>query len=83
MVSLYELMFDDIPLLVVPGTEDSEVIEYETSMQRNVRLMNEYKLRQLREQIEKLKLENAYLEITVLCRQKLLPESTEHDWSEE
>ena len=41
MDSLYDALFDDIPLFVVPGTEDSDVIEYETHEQRNARLLKQ------------------------------------------
>ena len=54
MTSLYDAMFDDIPMFVVPGTEDSDVIEYETNEQRNVRLMNEMKVKQVMEDIIRL-----------------------------
>lgn len=68
MTSLYDLLFDDIPLYVVPGTEDSEVIEYETSEQRTVRLLNEEKIRQTMGEIERLKAQLAQAD-------------TQHDWS--
>ena len=54
MSSLYDVLFDDIPLFVVPETEDSEVIEYETAMQRNVRFCNEAKAKQQMEEIARL-----------------------------
>ena len=54
MTSLYDTMFDDIPLYVVPGTEDSDVIEYETNEQMNVRLMKEIQVKQVMEDIRRL-----------------------------
>ena len=57
MTSLYEQLFDDIPLFVVPGTENSDVIEYETNMQRNARLLNEARIRQQMDEIERLRMQ--------------------------
>lgn len=55
MNSLYDMLFDDIPLYVVPGTEDSDVIEYETNEQMNVRLMNKMRVEQQMAEIERLR----------------------------
>ena len=63
MSSLYGMLFDDIPLFVVPGTEDSEVIEYETSTQRTVRLFNEAMVKQQMEEIERLRIKLMQVEI--------------------
>jgi len=57
MTSLYNTMFDDIPLYVVPGTEDSDVIEYETNEQMNVRLMNKMRAEQQMAEIERLRIQ--------------------------
>lgn len=54
MTSLYEELFDDIPLFVVEGTEDSDVIVYETNEQRNLRLVNEYWIAEQQQEIERL-----------------------------
>lgn len=57
MTSLYDTMFDDVPMFVVPGTENSDVIEYETVMQMNVRLLNEARLKQQMEEIERMRIQ--------------------------
>ena len=75
MSSLYDMLFDDIPLFVVPGTEDSEVIEYETSTQRNVRLLNEAMARQQIEDIERLRIKLTQVEIIGPWKQKRLTEA--------
>ena len=54
MTSLYEELFDDIPLFVVEDTEDSDVIVYETNEQRNLRLMKECWIAEQQKEIERL-----------------------------
>ena len=54
MTSLYDELFDDIPLFAVEGTEDSDVIVYETNEQRNLRLMNEHWIARQQKEIERL-----------------------------
>ena len=75
MSSLYDVLFDDIPLFVVPETEDSEVIEYETAMQRNVRFCNEAKAKQQMEEIERLRIKLTQVEIIGPWKQKRLPKA--------
>lgn len=82
MTSLYDTMFDDIPMFVVPGTENSDVIEYETNEQRNVRLINERKVEQTLEEIRRLEVQLLQVELIGPWRQNRLPEATQHDWSE-
>lgn len=82
MTSLYDVMFDDIPLFVVPGTENSDVIEYETNEQRNVRLINERKVEQTLEEIRRLEIQLLQVELIGPWRKKRLPEATQYDWSE-
>ena len=48
---------DYIPLFVIPETENSSVIECETSEQRTVRLMMEDKINHIKSKIEKLEYE--------------------------
>lgn len=82
MTSLYDVMFDDIPLFVVPGTEDSDVIEYETNEQRNVRLINERMVQQTLEDIRRLEVQLLQIDLIGPWRQKRLPEATQQDWRE-
>jgi len=63
MTSLYDKLFDDIPMFVVPGTEDSDVIEYETNGQRNVRLVNEMIIKQSIEEINRLQTQLSQVEL--------------------
>lgn len=74
MTSLYDTMFDDIPMFVVPGTENSDVIQYETNEQMNVRLINEMKVKQTLEEIRRLEIQLLQVELTGPWRQKSLPE---------
>lgn len=76
MTSLYDTMFDDIPMFVVPGTENSDVIEYETNEQRNVRLFNERKVQQTMEEIMRLETQLLQVELIGPWRQERLPETT-------
>ena len=76
MTSLYDVMFDDIPMFVVPGTEDSDVIEYETNEQRNVRLINERIVQQTLEDISRLEVQFLQAELIGPWRKKRLPEAT-------
>lgn len=73
MTSLYDTMFDDIPMFVVPGTEDSDVIEYETNEQRNVRLINEMKVEQTLEEIRRLEVQLLQVELIGPWSQNRLP----------
>lgn len=73
MTSLYDALFDDIPMFVVPGTEDSDVIEYETNEQRNVRLFNERKVEQTLEEIRRLEVQLLQIELIGPWKQKRLP----------
>lgn len=75
MTSLYDALFDDIPMFVVPGTENSDVIEYETNEQRNVRLINEMKVKQTLEEIRRLEVQLLQVEIIGSWKQKRLPEA--------
>ena len=75
MTSLYDALFDDIPMFVVPGTENSDVIEYETNEQMNVRLINEMKVKQTLEEIRRLEVQLLQVELTGPCGQKRLIES--------
>lgn len=45
---------DVIQLYTVPSTEGSDIIEYETNMQRNARLINEGITRSLQDEIQTL-----------------------------
>jgi len=81
MTSLYDALFDDIPMFVVPGTENSDVIQYETNEQRNVRLINEMKVKQTLEEIRRLEIQLLQIELTGPWRQNRLLEATQHDWS--
>lgn len=83
MTSLYDALFDDIPMFVVPGTESSDVIEYETNEQRNVRLINERKVEQTLEEIRRLEIQLLQVELFGPLRQKRLPEAARHDWGKE
>lgn len=83
MTSLYEEMFDTIPMFVVPGTENSDVIEYETNEQRNVRLLNEMQVKQALEDIRRLEIQLLQVELIGPRRQKRLPEAMQCDWSRE
>ena len=83
MTSLYDTMFDDIPMFVVPGTENSDVIEYETNEQRNVRLINEMKVKQTLEEIKRLEIQLLQVGLIGPWRQKRISEATQYDWSEE
>ena len=76
MTSLYDALFDDVPMFVVPGTEDSDVIEYETNEQRNVRLINEMKAKQTLEEIRRLEIQLLQIELIGPWRQKRLLEAT-------
>ena len=76
MTSLYDTMFDDIPMFVVPSTENSDVIEYETNEQRNVRLFNEMKVKQTMEEIMRLEIQLLQVELTGSWMKKSLPETT-------
>ena len=76
MTSLYDTMFDDIPMFVVPSTENSDVIEYETNEQRNVRLFNEMKVKQTMEEIMRLEIQLLQVELTGPWMKKSLPETT-------
>lgn len=53
--SLYEHLFNEIPMFAVQSIEGSDVVEYETSMQRTVRLLNETKTKQQMEEIARLR----------------------------
>ena len=75
MTSLYDVMFDDIPMFVVPGTENSDVIEYETNEQRNVRLITEIKVKHTLEEIRRLEIQLLQVEIIGSWKQKRLPEA--------
>lgn len=79
MTSLYDTMFDDIPMFVVPGTENSDVIQYETNEQMNVRLINEMKVKQTMEEIRRLEIQLLQVELTGPWRQNRLLEATQHD----
>lgn len=83
MTSLYDILFDDIPMFVVPGTESSSVIEYETNEQRTVRLINEAKVKQKLEEIRRLEIQLLQVKFIGPWRQKRLPESTQYDWVED
>lgn len=83
MTSLYEQLFDDIPLFVVPGTENSDVIEYETNMQRNARLLNEARIKQQMDEIARLRIQLRHAELIGPWKRKRLPEACQCDWSEE
>lgn len=83
MTSLYDALFDDIPMFVVPGTENSDVIQYETNEQMNVRLINEMKVKQTLEEIRRLEVQLLQIELTGPWRQNRLPEATQHDWSDD
>ena len=83
MTSLYDALFDDIPMFVVPGTENSDVIQYETNEQRNVRLINEMKVKQTLEEIRRLEIQLLQIELTGPWRQNRLLEATQHDWSDD
>lgn len=63
MTSLYDALFDDIPMFIVPGTEDSDVIKYETNEQRNVRLGNEMLIKQSIEEINRLQTQLSQIEL--------------------
>lgn len=76
MTSLYDALFDDIPMFVVPGTESSDVIEYETNEQRNVRLFNEMKVKQTLEETRRLETQLLQVELIGPWRRKRLPEAT-------
>lgn len=76
MTSLYDALFDDIPMFVVPSTESSDVIEYETNEQRNVRLFNEMKVKQTLEETRRLETQLLQVELIGPWRQKRLPEAT-------
>lgn len=82
MTSLYDTLFDDIPMFVVPGTENSDVIEYETNEQRNVRLINEMKVKQTLEEISRLEVQLLHAKLIGPWKRKILPEATQHDWRE-
>lgn len=77
MTSLYEQMFDDIPLYVVHGTEDSDVIEYETNAQRCVRILNETRLNDTLREIRRLEIEIVHAKLVGTWMQKRLPERSE------
>ena len=79
MTSLYDTLFDDIPLFVVPGTEDSDVIEFETNMQRNARLVNEDRIRHMMDEIDRLRTQTAHIMPAGLWRQGCLTDGSEHD----
>ena len=79
MNSLYDVLFGDIPPFVVPGTEDSDVIEYETNEQRTVRLINESRVKQTLEEIMQLKIKLLQVELIGPWRRKRLPDSTGGD----
>lgn len=49
-----DLIPNYIPLFVIPETENSNVIECETSEQRTVRIMREDKINHIKSEIEKL-----------------------------
>lgn len=74
MTSMYEQMFDDIRLYVVHGTEDSDVIEYETNAQRNARILNETKLNDTLREIRRLEIEIMHAKLVGPWMQKRLPE---------
>ena len=76
MTSLYDALFDDIPMFVVPSTEGSDVIEYETNEQRNVRLFNEMKAKQTLEETRRLETQLLQVELIGPWRRKRLPEAT-------
>lgn len=76
MTSLYDTMFNDIPMFVVPSTENSDVIEYETAMQMNARLLNEARLKQQIEEVERIRIQVKQVEIIGPWKQKRLPETT-------
>ena len=76
MDSLCDTLFDDIPMFVVPGTENSDVIEYETAMQMNVRLLNEARLKQQMEEMERMRIQVKQVEIIGPWKQTSLPEAT-------
>lgn len=76
MTSLYNAMFDDIPMFVVPGTENSDVIEYETNEERIVRLINERTVKQTMEEIRRLETKLLHVELIGPWRQKKLPEAS-------
>ena len=59
MTSLYEEDFGVIPFFVVPGTEDSEVVRYETVTQMNLRLINEKRIEMQMEEIQRLRMQLA------------------------
>jgi len=59
MTNLYEEAFGVIPLFVVPGTEDSEVVKYETVTQMNLRLINEKRIGMQMEEIQRLRMQLA------------------------
>lgn len=82
MTSLYDVLFDDIPMFVVPGTENSDVIQYETNMQRNARLLNEARIKQQMDEIGRLITQMKHVELIGPWKQKRLPEATQYDWSE-
>ena len=79
MTSLYEELFDDIPLYVVPGTENSDVVEYETNMQRNARLLNEARIKQQMDEIGRLIAQMKHVELIGPWKQKRLPEVCQCD----
>ena len=72
--SMYDHMFDDIPMFVVPGTENSKVIRYETNMQRAARLMSEARIRQLEDNIDQLRIQIAHAKLVGPWKQNRLPE---------
>ena len=73
--NLYELLTNRIPLFAVPGTEDSDVVEYETVDQRFFRGMEEAYVKQLKETNERLRIQLAHVELIGPWEQKRLPES--------
>lgn len=73
MTSLYDALFDDIPMFVVPGTESSGVIEYETNEQMIVRLMNKRKVEQAMEEMRRLETQLLQVGLIGPWRQKRLP----------
>lgn len=77
------MLSDDIPMFVVPGTESSGVIEYETNEQRNVRLINDMETKQKLEEIRRLEIQLLQVKLIGPWRQKRLPEDTQYDWSED
>ena len=83
MTSLYDVLFDDIPMYVVHGTENSDVIEYETNEQRNVRLFNEMEVKHTLEEIRRLEIQLLQVDLIGPWKQKRLPEATQYDWEYE